>query len=110
VAKGEFLGDFEQLLLLSILRLGDQAYGVSIRQTIERIAGRAVTVGAVYTTLDRLERKGLVASRTAEPTSERGGRAKKFFTVAAPGETALRNSLTSTRAMLKGLAKRWARL
>jgi len=105
--KGEFLGDFEQLLLLSILRLQAAAYGVAIRREIELHAGRSATIGAVYTTLDRLERKGFVSSRLGDPTGERGGRAKKFFKLEPAGAVALRNSLTSTRAMLKGLNRRW---
>jgi len=103
VAKGDFLGELEQVVLLAIARLGDNAYGVSIRQTIGETAGRTVTVGAVYATLERLERKGFVSSRLAEPTSERGGRAKRFFSIESRGKTALRNSLTSTRALLRGL-------
>jgi PadR family transcriptional regulator PadR len=110
MAKGELLGDFEQVVLLAIVRLEDEAYGVSIRRTIEEIAGRAVTVGAIYTTLDRLEHKGFVSSRMAEPTSERGGRAKRFFKLEARGATVLRNSLRSTRSMLRGLDRQWALL
>jgi DNA-binding PadR family transcriptional regulator len=107
MAKGDFLGDFEQLLLLAILRLGRDAYGVSIRREIERRARRAVTIGAVYTTLERLERKELVTSWLAEPTPERGGRAKKFFKLQPAGAAALRNSLRCTRAMLIGLDAKW---
>jgi DNA-binding PadR family transcriptional regulator len=107
MTKGTFLGDFEQLLLLSILRLEGEAYGVLIRREIERYAGRSTTIGAVYTTLDRLERKGFISSRLADPTSERGGRAKRFFKVEPPGAAALQNSLKATRAMLKGLNRRW---
>jgi PadR family transcriptional regulator PadR len=110
MAKGDFLGDFEQIVLLAIVRLGADAYGVSIRRTIEETAGRAVTVGAIYTTLDRLEHKGFVSSRMAEPTSERGGRAKRFFKLEARGTKALRNSLRSTRSMLRGLDRQWALL
>jgi PadR family transcriptional regulator PadR len=107
MAKGDFLGDFEQVVLLAILRLGKGAYGVAIRQTIEDIAGREVSIGSVYTTLDRLESKGLVSSRMAEPTAERGGRAKRFFTIESPGRSALQSSLRATRAMLQGLEPRW---
>ena len=107
MAKPEFLGNFEQLLLLAILRLDGEAYGVSVRREIERCTGRSITIGAVYATLDRLEEKGLVSSWMAEPTNERGGRAKRLFRVEPRGAASLRNTLNSTRAMLKGLEKRW---
>ena len=78
-AKAPALGDFEQLILLGVLRLGDEAYGVAIRQEIHRRSGRDVSINAVYTTLDRLERKGLLESWVGDPTPERGGRRKKFY-------------------------------
>ena len=79
------LGEFEQVVLLAVLRLGDNAYGVTILREIQRQAARTVSRGAVYVTLDRLERKKLVASRLADPTPERGGRAKRLFTITAAG-------------------------
>ena len=72
----EFLGGFELLVMLALIRLGDEAYGVPISEAIEECSGRDVAIGSVYITLDRLERKGLVTSRLGEPTPERGGRAK----------------------------------
>ena len=79
MAKGEFLGELEQVVLLALARLEDQAYGVSVRQEIERLTARDVSIGALYSALDRLERKGFVSSRMGAPTRERGGRAKRFF-------------------------------
>ena len=77
------LGEFEQIVLLAILRLGEFAYGVSIRDEIAACTGRAPAPGALYTTLDRLENKGMVGSRLVDPTPLRGGRAKRYFNVTA---------------------------
>jgi PadR family transcriptional regulator PadR len=85
MAKREFLGGFELLVLLALMGLGDEAYGVPIADAIEESSGREVAIGSVYITLDRLERKGLVSSRLGEPTAERGGRAKMYFRVTAKG-------------------------
>jgi PadR family transcriptional regulator PadR len=85
MAKHEFLGSFELLVLLALIRLGEDAYGVPIAEAIEESSGREVAQGSVYITLDRLERKGLVSSTLGEPTSERGGRAKTYFRVTAKG-------------------------
>lgn len=104
VARG--LGDLEQLVLLAVLRLGDHAYAVSVRDELERRAGRAVSRGAIYVTLDRLERKGLVASELGDPTPERGGKAKRLFTVRADGLAALRASLGEIRGLAAGLGDR----
>jgi DNA-binding PadR family transcriptional regulator len=101
VAQG--LGEFEQLVLLALVRLGTEAYGVSIRDEIEQRAGRDVALGAVYTTLLRLENKGLAASRLGDPTPERGGRRKKFYRPTAAGQRALRASLDALRGMTRGL-------
>ena len=97
------LGDFEQLVLLALLRLGDRAYGVSIHQEIKRRARRDVTIAAVYKTLERLEIKGLAASALGEPTSERGGRRKKYFRIEPSGRRALKNALASLWRMTYGL-------
>jgi PadR family transcriptional regulator, regulatory protein PadR len=97
------LGEFEQLILLAILRLGDRAYGVTIRTEISERAGRTVAPGALYTTLDRLEDKGLVKSRVGEPTPQRGGRAKRFFTVTASGAKALARAQHAFQRLLEGL-------
>jgi DNA-binding PadR family transcriptional regulator len=98
------LGEFEQLVLLALLRLGDQAYGVPIREEIEARTGREVSLGSVYKTLERLELKGLVASTIGEPTPERGGRRKKFYRLEARGSRALKQSLGALRRMTHGLA------
>jgi len=97
------LGEFEQLILLAILRLGDRAYGVTIRTEISERAGRTVAPGALYTTLDRLEDKGLVKARVGEPTPQRGGRAKRFFTVTASGARALARAQHAFQRLLEGL-------
>jgi DNA-binding PadR family transcriptional regulator len=98
------LGDLEQLVLLAVLRLGETAYAVSVREEIENRTGRAMSRGAVYVTLDRMERKGYLRSRLGEPTAERGGKAKRLYTVAAAGMKALRAALRDTQSMLEGLA------
>jgi DNA-binding PadR family transcriptional regulator len=97
------LGEFEQLILLAILRLGDRAYGVTIRTEISERAGRTVAPGALYTALDRLEDKGIVKSRFGEPSPQRGGRAKRFFTVTALGAQALARAQRAFQQMLEGL-------
>ncbi|TAK17931.1 MAG: PadR family transcriptional regulator [Acidobacteria bacterium] len=100
------LGDFEQLVLLSLTRLareGGEPYGVSICDDITARTGRDVSLGAVYKTLERLEDKGLVASRFGEPTAERGGRRKKHFKLMAAGHRALRQSVAALRNMTDGL-------
>lgn len=97
------LGDFEQMVLLSLMRLGANAYGVTVRREISECAGRNVSIGAVYTTLDRLERRGFVSSREGDPTPERGGRAKRFFRIEAPGIRALEESRQTMHRMWDGL-------
>ena len=97
------LGEFEQVVLLTILRLDDDAYGVTIRNEIERCTGREPAPGALYTTLDRLEEKGLVRSRMADPTPERGGRSKRYFTVSAKGVKAVTHAVRNYQRLLEGL-------
>jgi DNA-binding PadR family transcriptional regulator len=97
------LGDFEQLVLLALVRLGDEAYGVAVHNEIVERGGREVTVAAVYKTLERLENKGFAASRLGEPTAERGGRRKKFFLIQPAGRRALRHAIASLRRMADGL-------
>lgn len=100
------LGDLEQLVLLAVMRLGEDAYAVSVRDEIRCRAGRPVSRGAVYVTLDRLERKGLLTSGMGEPTPERGGKAKRLFSLEPDGVAALRASLGEIRNMTAGLADR----
>jgi PadR family transcriptional regulator len=99
----ENLGDFEQLVLLAVLRLGSEAYGARIREEIEQRAERSCSLGALYTTLERLEEKGFVSSRLGESTPERGGRAKKYFKIEAAGSTALQQAYAATQKMVSGL-------
>jgi PadR family transcriptional regulator PadR len=86
------LGRFEELVLLALARLRENAYGVTIRREIAERTGRDVSFGAVYTTLERLQRKGYVSSRVGDPTPERGGRAKRYFRIEASGTRALERS------------------
>ena len=101
--KGAYLGDFEQLVLLALLRLGDRAYGMTVRAELEETADRRVSLGAIYATLDRLESKGLVTSFLGESGPERRGRAKRFFKVRAPGVRALRVALAALDRMRDGI-------
>lgn len=97
------LGEFEQLILLAILRRRDDAYGVTIRAELAEHAGRNVAPGALYTALDRLETKGLITSRMSDPTPQRGGRAKRHVVVTAAGREALIRALHAYERLLDGL-------
>ncbi len=97
------LGEFEILVLAALMRLDDQAYGVSILHEIESRSGRAVSMGSLYPTLARLEKKGYVRSHLGESTPVRGGRAKRYYTLTAAGAHALEQSLQVLSAMLSGL-------
>jgi PadR family transcriptional regulator len=101
------LGEFEQLVLLALVQLGEDAYGVPVQREIAQRTGRAVAFGTVYTTLARLEAKGLVSSRLGDPTPERGGRRKKYFEVTVAGRCAVRASLRALRTMTRGLDPSW---
>jgi len=98
------MGEFEQIVLLALLRLDNRAYGMEVREEIERRTGRDVSYGAVYTALDRLEQKGFVAHTLGEPTPERGGRAKKFFRVEPAGCDALRATRQALDVMWDGVS------
>ena len=98
-----YIGEFEQIVLLAVLRLGDEAYGVPMREEIEKRTGRHVTVGALYATLDRLESKGLVHSWFADPTPQRGGRSKRYFKLLPEGVEALSVSKTMLDRMWRGV-------
>lgn len=102
------LGDFEQLVLLGVLRLADEAYGAAIRQEIHSRSGRDVSINAVYTTLDRLEGKGLLRSWVGEPTPQRGGRRKKYYALRPAGIAALRQAYRAFTAMADGLEQNLA--
>jgi PadR family transcriptional regulator PadR len=103
MSSREYLGEFEQIVLLALLRLGKTAYGVPVRREIELRTKRSVSVGALYSTLDRLEAKGYVASWFADPSPERGGRSKRFFRVEPLGLKAVRRSQKAMATMLEGL-------
>jgi len=97
------LGEFEQVVLLSVLRLGDEAYAVAIGEEILRCTGRGVSRGSIYITLDRLETKGYLKSRLADPTPERGGRAKRFYTLRPRAVDALKECRRQLVALWRGL-------
>lgn len=103
MAERDSLGEFEHLVVLALLRLEDRAYGVTVRREIELRAKRAVSIGAVYATLDRLERKGYVKSRRGDPTPERGGRSKRFFRVTAKGVMTVNRTQRALRNMSLGI-------
>jgi PadR family transcriptional regulator PadR len=90
--KTNYLGELEQMILLAVLRLGDDAYGMSIRDELEARADREVTRGAAYITLERLHRKGYLKARMGDPSPVRGGRAKRYYELTAAGREALRAS------------------
>ena len=85
MTERSYLGEFELMILLAVLHLGEEAYGVPISRQIEQLRGRNVSVGSVYAALERLESKGLVASSLGGPTPERGGKAKRYFRVTQAG-------------------------
>lgn len=103
MGKGEYLGEFEQLVLLALVHLADNAYGMTIRREIEKRTQRSISIGAVYATLERLERKGYVRSWVADPTAARGGRAKRFFKLQPAGITALQRSREMLASMWEGI-------
>jgi PadR family transcriptional regulator PadR len=99
-----YLGEFEQLLLLAIMQLdADDAYGARIGAEIERRTGRVVAPGAIYTALDRLERRGLVRSRLGDPTAQRGGKRKRHYRLEPAGARLLRRSQEALARMASGL-------
>ena len=99
----DYLTDFELMILLAVLRLGDEAYGVPIAREIETTGGRSVVLGAVYAALDRLEVNGLVASAVGDPTPARGGRAKKFFRITPAGLRAVRQTQQALTSLWTGI-------
>jgi DNA-binding PadR family transcriptional regulator len=99
MGSSEWLGTFEQIVLLALVRLRDDAYGRRIHDEVVTRVGRDVAIGQVYTTLDRLADKGMVTSRVGEPTSVRGGRAKRYFEITGLGERALNDTAAALNAM-----------
>lgn len=102
MAKGDFLGEFEIYVMLALAHLGPEAYGVAIRQDITRRTGREIAIGAVYATLSRLTDKGLVRYALSDPLPVQGGRARKHFTLTAPGERALAHATRMLARMMHG--------
>ena len=103
MSKVVYLSNAEMMVILALLRLGDDGYGVPISRELERRSGRHVAIASVYATLERLEKKGIVISRLGEPTSERGGRAKKYFSVTGKGVRAVRETQRSLQKLWNGL-------
>ena len=103
MGKDRLLGGFEQLLLLAILRIEDEAYGTTVRRELIQCADKDVAVGAIYTGLDRLEEKGFVESWVGEPTAKRGGRGKRLYRVTSAGRRALANMDRAVRLLSAGL-------
>lgn len=87
-----YLGEFEELVLLTIAAFGDEAYGVAIKEDIEQRTNRSISIGALHSTLTRIEEKGFISSWLGGATQERGGRKKRFFNLTAEGKTALSKS------------------
>ena len=105
MGKEGFLGEFEQMLLLAVLRLGEDAYGVRLMEELEGSVGRRVSRGSVYVTLDRLEDKGWIASETAQTTGGRGGRPRRIVSVTPEGLGALRKSRAALLTLWEGLER-----
>jgi PadR family transcriptional regulator len=105
--KGDLLGTFEQCVLLALIRLRDNAYGMTIRREIEQQIGRPVSLGAVYTTLDRLETKGYIRSTAGTGGPERGGRPRRFFALEPTGHRALADALKAIDTLRDGLPAIW---
>ncbi len=99
----DYLGEFEQMVLLSIMRLGEGAYGLAVRDELEAVAGRSPSSGGLYTTLDRMERKGLLESYAGESTTERGGRPRRYFRLAPAGQALLARSRSRLLKLWDGL-------
>lgn len=103
MSKRDYLGSLEIMVFLALIRLGEDAYGVTISREIEERGGREVALGSVYAALERLEEKGLISSALGEPTPERGGRAKKFFRVTGKGLRELRETRQTLKNLWQGI-------
>ncbi len=104
MSQDKFIGELEHMVLLVVLQLKEQAYGAQIRQYLAEQVGRDLSIGALYTTLERLEQKGLLIATLGEATAERGGRAKKYFELTAQGSQALRRSKNALDQLWTGIA------
>ena len=101
--RGDYLGEFEQMILLTVARLADEAYGMAILEELQARTGNEAAVASVYAALDRLERRGFVTSKIGASTPERGGRAKRFFKLVPAGAVALHNSRNALDSLWEGL-------
>jgi len=101
--KGKNLGDFELMVMLALMRLGSDAYGVPISREIEQQSGREIALGSVYATLERLEARGLVTSHLGKPTAERGGKAKRYFRVTSNGLRKVKETRHALIRLWRGL-------
>lgn len=110
MAKVESLGQFEQLVLTAILTLREDAYGITIHEKVRELAHpKTISLGAIYVTLDRLEDKGMVASRLSDPTPERGGRAKRYYHLEGVGEIALQEAAVTAKRIWDVASEVWGR-
>jgi len=103
--RSDLVGTLEHIVLLALVHLKSNAYGMTVRREIEQRTGRDISIGAIYTTLQRLESKGYVSSTVGEPTAERGGRAKRMFRLEADGRRALRASQNAIAQMTAGIER-----
>jgi DNA-binding PadR family transcriptional regulator len=101
--KGDYLGNFDLMLLLALMRLGEDAYGVTIARELEEQTGREVVIASVYATLDRLQERGLVTSTLGDATPERGGKAKRYFRITGAGVREVRDARRSLMNLWKSL-------
>ena len=101
--KRSYLSEMELMVLLAVVRLGDQAYGVPISKELFTLAGREVALGSIYAALDRLDEKGFVSSSLGDPTPERGGRAKRYFTVTPAGVKAVKMTRAALTTLWSGI-------
>ena len=104
--KEKFLGEFEQMILLTLLHLRQEAYGAAIRQLLAEQVNRNVAIGAIYSTLERLEKKGMVTSELGDSTPQRGGRPKRYFHITAQGEQALKRARSAMDVLWQGVSVR----
>jgi PadR family transcriptional regulator, regulatory protein PadR len=108
--KADSLGQFEQLVLTAVLTLREEAYGITIHEKVRELAHpKPISLGAIYVTLDRLEDKGMVASRLSDPTPERGGRAKRYYRLEGVGEVALQEAAMTAKRIWDVTSEAWGR-
>ncbi|HYR85900.1 MAG TPA: PadR family transcriptional regulator [Terriglobia bacterium] len=107
MTKPETLGNFEQMVLTAVMRLGAEAYGVAINDKVGEIAGKPTNLGSVYVTLDRLEAKGYLSSKLTEPLPERGGQPKRYYQMKADGVRVLNDSMRSSKRVSRSFLETW---